>query len=400
MPPCTVIPGVDRFAPGVIGYLDCQAQTLGAQGYQALAAPGSSVSLLLTVMLTLLVAFVGYRMLFGTLPTVREGVLAFVKIGIVLAFATSWPAYQRVIYDVVLHEPASLAAEIGGPAGLPGSTGGLVGQLDAVDRAFATLGVDGVGQPQGATDAREIAPPPFIGFDTFALGGSRVAFLAGVIGTFALLRIVAGLLLALGPLFIAFLLFEGTRGLFVGWMRALLWATLGALATSIVLGVELALLDPWLTDLLARRAADGSIAGVPAQLLAVSVVFSLVLAAMLAVMGRIAMSWRLPVPWSVDLVRPQASHGAALQPTPLVARAPIESRSRAAVIADAVSVMQRRDELGSGSAAPGPRRQAARPERSRDADRPPARTTPLGHSFTRRVGTRVSASATTRDRSS
>ena len=115
---CQAVPNVDRFAPGVIGYLDCQASTLGAQGYQALAAPGSSASLLITGMLTLFVAFIGYRMLFGQLPTIREGVLACVKIGIVLTLATSWPAYQRVIYDVVLHEPANLVAEIGVPASL------------------------------------------------------------------------------------------------------------------------------------------------------------------------------------------------------------------------------------------------------------------------------------------
>jgi len=216
---CQAAPSVDRFAPGIIGYLDCQASTLGAQGYQALAAPASSVSLLITGLLTLLVAFLGYRMLFGQLPTIREGVLACVKIGIVLALATSWPAYQRVIYDVVLHQPANLVAEIGAPTSLPGTAGGLVDHLDAIDGAFASLSVTGVGQLGNETDPRQVSPPLFAGFDTFALGSARVVFLAGAIGSFALLRMAAGLLLALGPLFIAFLLFEGTEGLFEGWLR-------------------------------------------------------------------------------------------------------------------------------------------------------------------------------------
>ena len=69
------------------------------------------------------------------------------------------------------------------------------------------------------------------------------------------MRLVAGLLLALGPFFIAFLLFDGTRGLFEGWLRVLGGAALGALGTAIVLGVELALLEPWLADLLACRLA-------------------------------------------------------------------------------------------------------------------------------------------------
>src|SRR3546814_9007720 len=111
MASCQWIPAVERFAPSVIAFLDGQAQTLGAEGYQALAAPGSPVSVLLTVMLTVFVAFIGYRMLFGHMPTIREGVLAAVKIGIVLALATGWPAYRTIIYDVVLQEPAERSDE-------------------------------------------------------------------------------------------------------------------------------------------------------------------------------------------------------------------------------------------------------------------------------------------------
>jgi type IV secretion system protein VirB6 len=399
--PCTTVPGTDTFAPGVIGFLDCQAQTLGAQGYQALTAPGSTVSLLLTVLLTLFAAFVGYRMLFGQLPTIREGVLACIKIGIVLTLATSWPAYQRTIYDIVLHEPAALVAEVGTATGLPGSGGGLVGRLDAVDRAFATLSVYGVGQPQGQIDARQAAPPLFIGFDTFALGASRVTFLAGAIGAFALLRIGAGFLLALGPLFVAFLLFEGTRGLFEGWVRALLAVTIGATAVSVVLGVELALLEPWLTDLLARRAASIGIIGVPAQLLAISVIFAGVLGAMLVVIGRIAWSWRLPITSPASAVAPQlVDQGQAHALAPISGSA-IETRSRAAVIAEAVSAAQRREStFGRVGSTLAPGRIPSQPGRQRDDDRRPGPATPLGHSYSRRVGTRVSASAAMRDRRS
>src|SRR3546814_18007667 len=111
MASCQWIPAVERFAPSVIAFLDGQAQTLGAEGYQALAAPGSPVSVLLTVMLTVFVAFIGYRMLFGHMPTIREGVLAAVKIGIVLALATGWPAYRTIIYAVVLQAPAESSDE-------------------------------------------------------------------------------------------------------------------------------------------------------------------------------------------------------------------------------------------------------------------------------------------------
>ena len=397
---CQAAPSVDRFAPGVLGFLDCQASTLGAQGYQALAAPGSTVSILLTGMLTLFVAFIGYRMLLGQLPTIRDGVLACVKIGIVLALATSWPAYQRVIYDVVLHEPANLVAEIGGPAGLPGSNGGLVDRLDAVDGAFSALAVAGVGPLGNETDPRQVSPPLFAGFDTFALGSARVMFLAGAIGSFALLRIAAGLFLALGPLFIAFLLFEGTRGLFEGWLRGLMGAAFGAVSTAVVLTIELALLEPWLSRLLSLRAATLAIGGAPAQLLATTVIFAGVLGAMLIVMGRIAFSWKLPISWPASL---SPSGSTALDSgrlnRPLGAPASLEARSRAAIVADAVAASERRGAAVSGAGgSAGSTRLPANAARSRDDDRRVGPTAPLGHTFPRRVGTRVSASATTRDR--
>lgn len=397
---CQAVPNVDRFAPGVIGFLDCQARTLGAQGYQALDAPGSTASILLTGMLTLFVAFIGYRMLVGQVPTIREGVLACVKIGFVLALATSWPAYQRVIYDVVLHEPANLVAEVGAPSALPGSGGGLVQRLDSVDAAFSSLAVYGVGQLGSETDPRQVTPPLFIGFDTFALGASRVVFLAGAIGAFALLRIMAGLMLALGPLFIAFLLFEGTRGLFEGWLRGLIAAALGALATSIVLGIELALLEPWLAELLARRAANIAIGGAPAQLLAIALIFAGVLGVMMFVMARVAFSWKLPIAWPTRMF---GSPAALPQGTAAFAReraqTPLESRSRAAVIAEAIAANQRREAAPAvGGSDTGARRIPANAARSRGEDLRAGSTVPLGHSFSRRVGTRVSARAATRDR--
>ena len=101
-----------------------------------------------------------------------------------------------------------------------------------------------------------------------ALGFARVIFLVSTIASFAIVRIAAALLLALTPLFAAFLLFDGTRGLFEGWAKALIATALGSLAIAVTIGVELAFVEPWLVGLLARRAGDLDIIGVPAQLLA------------------------------------------------------------------------------------------------------------------------------------
>src|SRR3546814_17635482 len=103
-------------------------------------------------------------MLLGQTPTIREGVLTFVKIGLVLTLATSWPAYQALVYDIILRAPAELASTIGGAAGLPGSGRGLVARIDGVPKAPQVLAVAGLGAPPLVDDRPPLshtrAPPP------------------------------------------------------------------------------------------------------------------------------------------------------------------------------------------------------------------------------------------------
>ncbi|HEX8262890.1 MAG TPA: type IV secretion system protein, partial [Allosphingosinicella sp.] len=308
MAACPAIPPVEGFLRGVMDFVDCQAQSIGAEGYRALASPGSTLSLVLLGFLTLFVALFGYRMLLGHVPGVRDAVLALVKIGLVLALATGWGAYRTLIYDVAFRGPAEIAAEIGRPAALPGAGGGLVVRLDYADRAMVELARLGPGDDLSAartTPAAEPGQPPLPtaaarqarGYDMLALDGARVLFLAGAIGAMAAVRLAAGLMLALGPFFIAFLLFEGTRGLFEGWLRVLGGAALGALGAPIMLGVELAMLEPWLTHLLALRNAGEPIAGVPVELFVVTLVFALALLGTLIAAARVAYGFRLPPVW-------------------------------------------------------------------------------------------------------
>ncbi|WP_416366347.1 type IV secretion system protein [Sphingomonas aurantiaca] len=229
-------------------------------------------------------------------------------------------------------------------------------------------------------------------------------FLVGSLGAFALVRLAAGLLLALGPLFIAFLLFTATRGVAEGWMRGLLAATLGSAAIAVVLGVELALLDPWLVDLVTRRASGIAIPGIPVAMLATASIFAIATGGLLAIVTRIAFGLRLPASnWAIaqTLPVPVATKRERTGSAVINASAAGEPRSRATAIADSITATQRREEqagsiglsravLVSGSVS----RTRAR------ADQDGARGVPLGQSFRRRTVQRVSGSAATRDRPS
>jgi type IV secretion system protein VirB6 len=398
---CPAFAPEQGFAPAMLDFVDCHVQNVGAGGYQALAAPGSVLSLTLTGLLTLFVALFGYRMLLGQSPALREGVLALVKIGIVLALATGWPAYRTLVYDVTLRGPAELAATVGQPAGLPGAGGGLVSRLGATDTALVALAIAGAGVKPDTRSAELVPPQPANGFDTFALGTARMLFLTAAIGALAAVRLTAGLLLALGPFFIAFLLFEGTRGWFEGWVRGLGAAMLGALGSAILLGVQLALLDPWLTRLLAQRAADQAIPNAPTELLVVSAVFALALLGVLYAAARVAIGLRLPAILRAaperlaETLRTERRLSPALAHIP--APIPAEGRSRAAAVADAVAIQKRHEERQAGNA--GAAALAPRTQIGSSREIAVAAPVPLGQSYPRRTKTRVSATAGRRDRS-
>jgi type IV secretion system protein VirB6 len=397
--PCQAPPG-GGFVSGVLGFVDCQAQAIGAGGFSALAAPGSALSLALSILLTLFIALYGYRLLLGEQFGLRDGVLAVIKVGIVFTLALSWPAYRTLIYDVALRAPAEIASDIGRPAGLPGSGGGLVQRLDLADRAYVSLNLMGTGAGTAAPTAtlqagvgqRQSAST----FDPLALGGARVFYLTSALGAFAGMRLIAGLMLALGPLFIAFLLFSSTRGLFEGWIRVLAGAALGALGTAVILGVQLALIEPRLAELVAWRGAGYAIPGAPVELLVISLTFALINLAVLIAAWRLTGAFAFPAIWRSTLSQVANTIGSRSEREPLLRTSPAgeaAERSRAAAVADSVATRQRR-ESASGADLGAPQR-IVQPRADR-SDAPPSRAQPLGQSGRRTRG-RISASVRRRD---
>ncbi|MES2986272.1 MAG: type IV secretion system protein [Pseudomonadota bacterium] len=239
------------------------------------------------------------------------------------------------------------------------------------------------------------------GFDSFALGGARLAFLVGTISSFAFVRLTAGLLLALAPLFAGFLLFERTRGLFEGWLRVLIGTAFGALGISVALGVELLVLEPWLSDMLTRRYANLSIEGFPVPLLATALIFNLVLLMILIATTRIALGLTLRVSGPVfsgmrAVLAPASSPANGMAHSPVS----IDNRSRAAAIVDAVASVQRREGERASSVTVSNIMETGKADNAGAAASNGiiANSRPLGQALRRRTGTRVSARASFRDK--
>lgn len=342
---CAAPPTGNGFLAATLAHLDCQAQTIGEAGYQALSNPGSPITLALTALLSIFVAIIGIRFLLGRQMGASDLIAATLKVGFVLALAASWPAYRTVVYDVVLKGPAEVAGSIGRASALPGSDGGLAARLQGVDNGIMMLFEAGSGRLDVSSQrpAGAVAPP--LADDT-ALGWGKTLFVSSIIGSFGSLRLAGGLFLALAPLFAGFLLFDATRFLFFGWLRSLIAIAIGSLGIAIVLGVELAIIEPWLSQVLSLRAARVATLSAPFELLTLTLAFGLVMFGTLVLALRI--SFASAVVNKFEAVIERTAHSlqndfSSTLANPAQAAASSAEPSRAQIVAQSVSQSVRRE---------------------------------------------------------
>src|SRR5690606_7808819 len=86
---------------------------------------------------------------------------------------------------------------------------------------------------------------------------SAISLLLVTLGLIIAAKIVLAFLLAIGPVFIGMLLFDQTRGLFEGWVRATLSFAMAPLAVNVFGAVMLMILAPFL-EILVDNAAQAT----------------------------------------------------------------------------------------------------------------------------------------------
>jgi type IV secretion system protein VirB6 len=232
-------------------------------------------------MLTLYVAVVAIRLLTGhthlTLNAMTPRVLV---LGLVLTFATAWPAYQTVVLDLLSRGPDQIASALLGDSA--GATRAFAHRLDGVFDRFMTLAraLESKGQ-SGQLAARWV-------------WASTLLLMLSTAGLMLVVKIVLAVLLALGPLFIVFALFDGTRGLFEGWLKT---AAAFALAPLLIVigGVgAMAILAP-VTDSLLDDPASLTTDLKPVFLLFMgTLIYAATLIALFWTAMSLARHWRMP----------------------------------------------------------------------------------------------------------
>ena len=330
--PGHAVPGL---VASLLGSVDCNVRAMTELGYRAIAAPGSELSLALTGLLTLYVGMLGVRMMLGLAPLrIGDFTVAAFKIGLVLALATSWPSYQQLVFDTLFQGPAQLTQTLM-QAIMPGSA--------VQGDPFAGLQAAFDEMQASATFFMRIGPAvssPLSGGIPFAAASLNLAsylMLFAMLGTILAARIVLGLLLALGPIFAAFLLLDSTRGMFEGWLRAALGFALVPLFVTLALVMQLILVGPYLSVLAEMRNTGQPNLPAATSVLVITCVCCLVCLAGLLGIFIVAMGFRLPHRASVS--RSDTGPAALLAPPP---QAPDLSNLRlGAVYAAAVSLQQR-----------------------------------------------------------
>ena len=95
----------------LLGSVECNVLNMAETGYGAIAQPGSPVSAALTILLTLYIAVMGFRLMIGRAPLrIDDLTMTVLKIGAVLTLATSWPTYQQLVFNTLFHGPEQLGA--------------------------------------------------------------------------------------------------------------------------------------------------------------------------------------------------------------------------------------------------------------------------------------------------
>lgn len=248
-------PPEEGMVGGVIDTVDCHIRILVHDTYRNLVGPDTLFATAFTGLLTIYIALIGYQLLFGRGGMrVTELPFAALKIGLILAFLTSWAAYQTLIFNLLFEGPAEIMKVLIGPLSQQGSTfnGDVMG---GVQETFEKLsGAAGVYGGMSNPAANLLQGGPMLGSGILWL--TSIALLLLTLGIIIAAKIVLAFLLAIGPIFIGMLLFDQTRGLFEGWVRATFSFAMAPLAVTVFGAVMLMILQPFI-ELLMKNAGEG-----------------------------------------------------------------------------------------------------------------------------------------------
>ena len=264
--------------------VDCMAGEMTAAAFGRLFGAQGALAPALTILLTLYIAFFAISLLTGR-STLGISALTprMMTLGLVLTFATSWIAYQGVLWNLATGAPDQIASVLTGANG--SATQIFADRIDMVFAAIAEAGQmagGGQGAPQAAPGG-SFTPANLMWL-------AAILLLLGTVGVLVTARIALAVLLAVGPVFVVFALFHGTRGLTAGWLRGVVLTAIVPLFVVVGGGLTVEMLVPVIAGLVGEEGVNGRAA--LALFLIASVHFALMVM-MLKVSATMVSAWRV-----------------------------------------------------------------------------------------------------------
>jgi type IV secretion system protein VirB6 len=221
-------------------YIDCNSEQIIQYAFNRFFGPGGVLGWALTIILTIYVALIAFRLLSGRgrLSALPPRILL---LGLILTFATSWIGYQSFVLNIALGAPEELAKILLNTKG--SATYAFSRQLDIMFQAIAQVALQS--RPAGA----DAAATGVMSAEGDLLWMGALMLLLATVGVLIVARMAMALMLALGPIFIILALFSGTRGLFVGWMKTVIMLAVTPLFAVLLGGGTLTLIRPLVMEL-------------------------------------------------------------------------------------------------------------------------------------------------------
>lgn len=281
--------------------VDCVSSQMTSAAFGKLFAPGGQLATVLTILLTLYVIFLALALMTGRSNlSVRAMLPRIILVGLVLSFSTSLAAYQSVVWNLALGAPDWLAGILTGDRGSATLT--FAAKVDVVFLAVEQAS-------SGQTDIEAFSPPGMLWLGALLL-------MLGTVGVLVTARIALAVLIALGPIFIVLVLFNGTRGMFTGWLKGVVMLALTPLLAVLAGGIMLELSVPILSALMQT---PGQIPARPAMaFLMVGAVHVALMVMVLKVAATMVAGWRVFGLAESDRAVPGDAPAAAGAPAQLV----------------------------------------------------------------------------------
>ena len=210
----------------VLGDIDGKVGAFARASFEALTDPVSS---LMTMLLVLALLHLSLSVAMGWTAATMSGVLRLIlRYAFIWGLIASWPAFNTWFYAVVTGTPDDVVAIIVAATGIdPDATG-----ISAIIERFIDAGIS-IGDALIENVSISTIPLMLIGVIILFL---MLVVAAGVILVIGISKIGIGVLTATAPIFLALLLFSGTKGFFDGWLRLMTGFAITYLMAMVMLG--------------------------------------------------------------------------------------------------------------------------------------------------------------------